>query len=70
MNRLNHTWTSLLILIVGPVVGTLQGTKARRKWIFRIKRSSEERRQRQEREKLLRSGSPLLDDIELAAFHQ
>lgn len=70
MSQLNHTWTSLLILIAGPVVGVLQGAQARRKWIFRIHRKTEEKRLLQERQKLIRSGSPILDDIELAAFHQ
>ncbi len=70
MSQINHTWTSLLILIAGPVVSALRGAEARRKWIFKIHRKNEEKRRRQEREKLLRSGSPLLDDIELAAFHQ
>jgi hypothetical protein len=70
MNQINNKWVIVLILTIGTVIGMLRGNEARQKWVFKMKKGYEEKRQLAEQKKLLRSGGVALDDIELASFHK
>jgi len=54
---------------IGTVVGLFRGEEARQKWVFKIKSKYENKRLIAERRLLARKGGVLLDDIEMAAYH-
>ena len=57
------------IVLVGALVGFFKGTEARQKWVFKIKDKDDNRRHIAEQRSIARSGGVLLDDIEMASFH-
>ena len=59
----------LLAVSVGGMIGLVKGEEAKQKWVFRMKSKYENRRLMAERKSLARKGGVLLDDIELAAYH-
>ncbi len=58
-----------LAVAVGGVIGLVKGEEAKQKWVFRIRSKYENRRQIAEKKSIARKGGVLLDDIEMAAFH-
>ena len=56
-------------ITVGGVIGLLKGEEAKQKWVFRLRSKYDNRRQMAERKSIARKGGVLLDDIELAAYH-
>jgi hypothetical protein len=58
-----------LAVSVGGMIGIVKGEEAKQKWVFRMKSKYENRRLMAERKSLARKGGVLLDDIELAAYH-
>ena len=58
-----------LAVTVGGMIGFIKGEEAKQKWVFRMKSKYENRRLMAERKSLARKGGVLLDDIELAAYH-
>ncbi len=74
---LNHdimkTFTNKLIVVlavtVGTIIGIVKGEEARQKWVFKIRNKYDSRRLMAERKSIARNGGVLLDDIEMASFH-
>ena len=58
-----------LAVIVGGMIGVIKGEEAKQKWVFRMKSKYENRRLMAEKKSIARKGGVLLDDIELAAYH-
>lgn len=58
-----------LAVSVGGMIGVVKGEEAKQKWVFKVKSKYENRRLMAERKSLARKGGVLLDDIELAAYH-
>lgn len=58
-----------MAVAVGGMIGVVKGEEAKQKWVFRVKSKYENRRLIAERKSLARKGGVLLDDIELASFH-
>jgi hypothetical protein len=58
-----------LAVTVGGMIGVVKGEEAKQKWVFRMKSKYENRRLMAERKSIARKGGVLLDDIELAAYH-
>ena len=58
-----------LAVSVGGMIGVVKGEEAKQKWVFRMKSKYDNRRLMAEKKSLARKGGVLLDDIELAAFH-
>jgi hypothetical protein len=58
-----------LAVSVGGMIGMVKGEEAKQKWVFRLKSKYDNRRLMAERKSLARKGGVLLDDIELAAYH-
>jgi hypothetical protein len=69
MNRIKHKWMIMIAVMVGTIVGLFRGTEAKQKWVYRIKSRYDEKRLMAERKSILQTGGVLLDDIEMAAFH-
>ena len=58
-----------LAVTVGGMIGVIKGEEAKQKWVFRLRSKYENRRLMAERKSIARKGGVLLDDIELAAYH-
>jgi hypothetical protein len=68
MNQFQNKLIIMLAVFVGSIVGLFRGTEAKQKWVYKIKSRYEDKRQMAAR-KTVRVGEVMLDDIELAAFH-
>lgn len=68
MNQFQHKLVIMLAVFVGSIVGLFKGTEAKQKWVYKIKSRYEDKRQMAAK-KSLQPGQVMLDDIELAAFH-
>jgi hypothetical protein len=69
MKRIKLRLLFLLILTGGFFVGALKGNEARQKWVFKVRSKYETRKQIAERKSIVRKGGVLLDDMEIAAYH-
>jgi len=70
MKGLKNRMVVFLAVTVGGMIGLIKGEEAKQKWVFRMKSKYENRRLMAERKSIARKGGVLLDDIELASFHQ
>jgi hypothetical protein len=69
MKGLKNKMVVFLAVSVGGMIGLVKGEEAKQKWVFRMKSKYENRRLMAERKNIARKGGVLLDDIELAAYH-
>jgi hypothetical protein len=69
MNGIKNKMVVFLAVSIGGMVGLLKGEEAKQKWVFRMKSKYENRRLMAERKNIARKGGVLLDDIEMAAYH-
>lgn len=69
MKKMVNRLVLFAALSVGTIVGIFKGTEARQKWVFRVKSRFEEKRHLAELKKNQKGGGVLLDDIEIASFH-
>ena len=58
-----------LAVTIGGMVGLVKGEEAKQKFVFKIRSKYDNRRLMAERKSIARKGGVLLDDIELAAYH-
>ncbi|HTI91498.1 MAG TPA: hypothetical protein VL727_12975 [Puia sp.] len=69
MKGIKNKMVVFLAVTVGGMIGIIKGEEAKQKWVFRLKSKYENRRLMAERKSIARKGGVLLDDIELAAYH-
>jgi hypothetical protein len=69
MKGVKNKMVVFLAVSVGGMIGIIKGEEAKQKWVFRMKSKYDNRRLMAEKKSLARKGGVLLDDIELAAFH-
>lgn len=69
MKKIKLRLLFLLIVAGGFFVGAVKGEEARQKWVFKIRSKYETRKMIAEKRSIVRKGGVLLDDIEIAAFH-
>jgi hypothetical protein len=69
MKGVKQRMVVFLAVTVGGMIGVIKGEEAKQKWVFRLKSKHENRRLIAERKSIARRGGVLLDDIELASFH-
>ena len=69
MKGIKNKVVVFLAVTVGGMIGIVKGEEAKQKWVFRLKSKYENRRLMAERKSIARRGGVLLDDIELASFH-
>ncbi len=69
MKGFKHKMAVFLAVLIGGMVGLLKGEEAKQKWVFKIRSKYDNRRQVAEKRSIARKGGVLLDDIELAAYH-
>ncbi|HMH21329.1 MAG TPA: hypothetical protein VK563_06120 [Puia sp.] len=69
MKGVKNKMVLFLAVTIGGMVGVLKGEEAKQKWVFKIRSKYENRRLMAERRSIARKGGVLLDDIELASYH-
>jgi hypothetical protein len=69
MKGIKNKMVVFLAVTVGGMIGIIKGEEAKQKWVFRVKSKYENRRLMAERKSIARKGGVVLDDIELASFH-
>jgi len=58
-----------MAVAVGGMIGVVKGEEAKQKWVFRVRSKFENRKLIAQRKSIARKGGVLLDDIELASYH-
>ncbi len=58
-----------LAVTIGGMVGLVKGEEAKQKFVFKIRSKYDNRRLMAERKSIARKGGVVLDDIEMAAYH-
>jgi hypothetical protein len=69
MKRYTNKVVVFLAVTIGTVIGVFKGEEAKQKWVFKMRTKYDNRRLMAERRQVARKGGVLLDDIELASFH-
>ena len=69
MKRYTNKVVVFLAVTIGTVIGVFKGEEAKQKWVFKMRTKYDNRRLMAERRSVARKGGVLLDDIELASFH-
>jgi hypothetical protein len=69
MKGVKNKMAVFLAVAIGGMVGLVKGEEAKQKWVFKIRSKYDNRRQVAERRSIARKGGVLLDDIELASYH-
>jgi hypothetical protein len=59
----------LLAISLGSVIGMVRGEEAKQKWVFRIRSKADTKKLIAEKRQQAKKGGVLLDDIEMASFH-
>ncbi|HVY75431.1 MAG TPA: hypothetical protein VG890_11410 [Puia sp.] len=54
---------------VGSLIGMVRGEQAKQKWVFKIRSKYDNKRMIAEKRQRAKDGGVLLDDIEMASFH-
>jgi hypothetical protein len=57
------------VISIGSVIGMVKGEEAKQKWVFKIKSKVDTKKLTAEKRLLAKKGGVLLDDIEMASFH-
>ncbi len=69
MKGVKNKMVVFLAVSIGGMIGLVKGEEAKQKWVFRLRSKYDNRRLMAERKSIARKGGVLLDDIELAAYH-
>jgi hypothetical protein len=69
MKRYRNRLVIFLAFTIGSLIGVFKGEEAKQKWVFKIRSKYDSKRIVAEKKLIARKGGVLLDDIEMAAFH-
>ncbi len=69
MLRTRNKMVIFFVIGVGSVIGMVRGEQAKQKWVFKIRSKYDNKRLIAEKRLQARKGGVLLDDIEMASFH-
>jgi hypothetical protein len=69
MKRFQQKAVIVTAVVIGSVIGAFKGQEAKQKWMFKMLSKQDERLSRAVRKSEARKGKVLLDDIEMAAYH-
>lgn len=69
MKRFQQKAVVMIVMVVGSLIGAFKGQEARQKWMFKVLAKQDEKQTRAVRKSEVRKGKVLLDDIEMAAYH-
>jgi hypothetical protein len=69
MKGIRNKLVIFLAVTIGGAIGLFKGEEAKQKWVFKIRSKYDNKRIIAEKKSIARQGGVLLDDIEMAAFH-
>jgi hypothetical protein len=69
MKGVKNRMVVFMAVAVGGMIGVVKGEEAKQKWVFRVRSKYENRRLIAQRKSIARKGGVLLDDIEMASYH-
>jgi hypothetical protein len=69
MKRVRKKIVIFLAVTIGTLIGMFKGEEAKQKWVFKLKTKYENKRLVAQKKSIARQGGILLDDIEMAAYH-
>ncbi|ULQ55134.1 hypothetical protein KJS94_10830 [Flavihumibacter rivuli] len=69
MKSMKQKAVILAAVMISTVIGAFKGQEAKQKWMFRILSKNDERQARAVRRSDAKQGKVILDDIEMAAYH-
>ncbi|HEX9513743.1 MAG TPA: hypothetical protein VF939_24795 [Puia sp.] len=69
MKGVKNKMVVFLAVTIGGMVGLVKGEEAKQKFVFKIRSKYDNRRLMAERKSIARKGGVVLDDIEMAAYH-
>ncbi|HEV9036833.1 MAG TPA: hypothetical protein VGQ51_09435 [Puia sp.] len=69
MKGVKNRMVVFMAVAVGGMIGVVKGEEAKQKWVFRVRSKYENRKLIAQRKSIARKGGVLLDDIELASYH-
>ena len=69
MKRVRKKIVIFLAVTIGTLIGMFKGEEAKQKWVFKLKTKYENKRLMAQKKSIARQGGVLLDDIEMAAYH-
>lgn len=69
MKSIRQKAVILAAVMISTVIGAFKGQEAKQKWMFRILSKNDERQARAVRRADEKQGKVILDDIEMAAYH-
>jgi hypothetical protein len=69
MRRSKNRLVLFLAITIGTIIGVFKGEEAKQKWVFKIKSKYDNKRLIAEKKSIARKGGVLLDDIEMASYH-
>jgi hypothetical protein len=69
MMKSKNKFLLFLVISIGSVIGMVRGEEAKQKWVFKIKSKVDNKRLIAEKRQQAKKGGVLLDDIEMASFH-
>jgi hypothetical protein len=69
MKTIRKKFLLFLAITTGGIIGLFRGEEAREKYVFKIRTKYENRRLMAEKKSQARKGGVLLDDIEMASYH-
>jgi len=70
MKRFQQRLVLTIALALGSIVGVFKGTEAKQKFVYKIMSRNDQRKQISQVKNDKRKGKIVLDDIEMAAYHQ
>ena len=69
MKGVKNRMVVFMAVAVGGMIGVVKGEEAKQTWVFRVRSKYENRRLMAQRKSIARKGGVLLDDIEMASYH-
>ena len=69
MKSIRNKVVIFLAVTIGAAIGLFKGEEAKQKWVFKMRSKHDNKRMIAEKKSLARRGGVLLDDIEMASFH-
>ena len=69
MKGIKNRMVVFMAVAVGGMIGVVKGEEAKQKWVFRLRSKYENRKLLAQRKSIARKGGVLLDDIEMASYH-
>jgi hypothetical protein len=69
MKGVKNRMVVFMAVAVGGMIGVVKGEEAKQKWVFRVRSKYENRKLIAQRKSIARKGGVILDDIEMAAYH-